>query len=221
LEQSDVDILKARKKAAERKQERKKKPIEPPVAEPIQGEPAPLEAVVAPALQAPEVPTSVTILPAREEPGSESPGGDDAGEQQVEELEFLTFSLGEEAYAIPVKDVREVLRVRTLTQVPNAPAHILGVTSLRGAVLPVIELSTRLGLIPEKRNEKSRIVVVGTDEEDVGLVVDRVLGVLRVLPEAIKPTPENIVQGAAYLSGIARKDDKLYILLDLAKVVEA
>lgn len=217
-----MDILKARKKAAERKQERKtQKPVEPPVAEPQREEQLPVEAAVASAPPAAEAPAPAVVLPSREEPVFESSGEAAAGEAQDEELEFLSFSLGEEAYAIPVKDVREVLRVRTLTSVPNAPAHILGVTSLRGAVLPVIELSTRLGLAPTERNEKTRIVVVGTDEEDVGLVVDRVTGVLRILPEAIKPAPENIEQGAAYLSGIARKDDKLYILLDLSKVVEA
>jgi purine-binding chemotaxis protein CheW len=215
-----MDILKARKKAAERKQEKKKqKPVEPPVAELKQEEQVPpVVSTVAPVVEAT---APAVILPARNEALSESPSGTEAGESQVEELEFLTFFLGAEAYGIPVKDVREVLRVRTLTPVPNAPAHILGVTSLRGAVLPVIELSTRLGLTPQQRNEKSRIVVVGTEEEDVGLVVDRVTGVLRIMPDMIKPAPEHIVQGAAYLAGIARREDKLFILLDLAKVVEA
>lgn len=218
-----MDILKARKKAAERKQERKKqKPVEPPVAEAKQEKLAPpVEAASAPPALVAAVPASVTILPAREEAASDTPSGDDVAETKVEELELLTFHLGEEVYAIPVTGVREVMRIRSLTLVPNAPAYILGVTSLRGTVLPVLDLCVRLGLPSGVRNEKSRVVVVGTNEEDVGLVVDRVVGVLRIMPDAIKPVPENIEQGAAFLRGIVRNEDKLYILLDLEKAVEA
>jgi purine-binding chemotaxis protein CheW len=118
-----------------------------------------------------------------------------------------------------VDDVREVLKRRDLTEVPNTPEHILGVMSLRGTMLTVIDLGRRLGLAPAVGDDRTRIIVVSSGEEDVGLLVDRVTGVLKVMADAIKPPPENIEQGAEYLRGIVRKDDRLVILLDLAKAV--
>ncbi len=137
----------------------------------------------------------------------------------VQEIEMLSFLLGEEEYTVMVDAVKEVLKTRDLTPVPNSPDYVLGVMALRGPVLPVIDLCRRLGLPPGKRDEKSRIIVVSVNEEDAGIQVDRVTGVIRILPDAIRPTPETIEHGAEFLRGIARKDDKLYILLDIEKAV--
>lgn len=216
-----MDILKARKKAAERKKARKKtEKAQPPAALPEQEEaPRPPEPLPAPSVPAAEAAASVVEAPALEEPEAGTIAGEEPPETQTPEVELLSFRLGGEAYAVWVKDVREVLTIRELTLVPNAPSYMLGVTSLRGAMLPVIDLCKRLGLAPGLRDEKSRIIVVSPDEEDVGLIVDRVTGVVRTMPDMIKPTPENIEQGGEFLRGIVRKDDTLYILLDLDKAV--
>jgi len=219
-----MDILKARKKAAERKQERKEAepiqaPIPIPAEEPVQEETSsPAEQESRSPVQAAEI--SVENAPAAviEEHADEIPA-EDTEDEQSDEIDMLSFRLGGEAYAVLVKDVREVLKNRALTPVPNAPPYILGVTALRGAVLPVIDLCVRFGLASGQRDEKSRIIVVKAEEDEVGLVVDRVTGVLTIMPDAIRPTPENIEQGSTYLSGIVRKDEKLYILLDLDKAV--
>jgi purine-binding chemotaxis protein CheW len=145
------------------------------------------------------------------------PTGNEIPETQLQEIEMLSFLLGKEAYAVFVEEVREVLKVRDLTHVPNAPGYVLGITSLRGKMLPVMDLGTRLGLTRAERDEKARIIVVNPDEESVGLMVDRVTGVIRILPEAIKPAPENVEQGTEFLRGIVRHGDKLYIVLDLKK----
>jgi purine-binding chemotaxis protein CheW len=214
-----MDILKARKKAAERKQSRKKtKPVPPP--EPlsaVEGPPHAAEAEPAPMVLSADA--SDSPAPKIEAPSDAAPSEGEAGDTQAQEIDLLSFRLGAESYTLLVNDVREVLKIRTLTPVPNAPPYILGVTALRGMVLPVIDLCIRFGLTPGVRDEKSRIIVVSSDQEDVGLVVDRVTGVLRTMPDAIKPTPENIEQGAAFLRGIVRKDEQLYILLDLEKAV--
>jgi purine-binding chemotaxis protein CheW len=154
-------------------------------------------------------------------PGSESalvPEGADE-EIHAQEIEMLSFLLGGEEYVLPVDEVREVLKSRELTIVPNSPPHILGVTSIRGTVLPVIDLGRRLGLPRAQRDEKARIIIISPDDEDAGIVVDRVTGVMRISPEAIRPAPETVEQGAEFLRGIARKGDRLYILLDLNKAV--
>jgi len=214
-----MDILKARKKSAEQKQSRKKEKSSQPIDTQPEKEESTIPAVIEPTCVVipPEDSALITHTPVAEESAGETLIGDESAAKSVDEIELLSFRLGGEAYALPVKDVREVLKIRALTLVPNAPPYIRGVTSLRGMVLPVIDLCTRIGLSPGVRDEKSRIIIVNSEDEDVGLIVDRVTGVVRIMPDAIKQTPENIEQGTAFLSGIVRKDEVLYILLDLKK----
>jgi purine-binding chemotaxis protein CheW len=142
-------------------------------------------------------------------------------EIQAQEIEMLSFRLGSEEYVLPVDDVQEVLKSRELTTVPNSPPHVLGVTSIRGTVLPVLDLGKRLGLPPATRDDKARIIIICPDDEDAGILVDGVTGVVRISPDTVRPAPETIEQGAEFLKGIARKNDRLYILLDLRKAVGA
>jgi purine-binding chemotaxis protein CheW len=211
-----MDILAARKKAAERAQAQKAAEAEKPAEAPAAASAGP-----PPPAQAPEPAEPQPALPASQAAAekTEAPAESGPVETQTQEIEMLSFRLSGEEYAVMVEDVREVLKIRELTRVPNAPDYILGVTSLRGMMLPVINLCTRLGLKPAERNEKARIIVVSADDEDVGLMVDRVNGVIRVLPDAIKPAPEHVEHGAEYLRGIVRQGDKLYIVLDLHKAV--
>jgi len=149
------------------------------------------------------------------------PGAAPAPEQ---DLEMLSFLLGSEEYVVAVDRVREVLTPREITPVPHAADHLLGVCSLRGIVMPIIDLNLRLGLAASARDEKSRIIVVSLGKDDqVGLFVDRVRGVVRFAPSAVQPTPETVEQGARaeFLKGIARKNDRLYILLDVEKAAGA
>ncbi len=230
-----MDILAARKKAAERKQEQKQperevKPVPPaPPSAPSPPEPAAEQAVPV-AAAAPETAVSpppaeaVSVaLPVTGEAQSavQASSEEAAGDQPAREVEMLSFRLGGEEYALMVDDVKEVLKNRELTQVPNAPEYILGVTALRGPILAVIDLSKRLGLPPAVRDEKSRILVVSSNDEDTGIVVDRVTGVVRIHPEDIRPVPETIERGSEYLRGIVRKNDRLYILLDREKALGA
>jgi purine-binding chemotaxis protein CheW len=213
-----VDILAARKKAAERAQAPKTADRAQPQATLSalpEAETASLTAQAAAPAPLPPNAIAPVSVPATEP--ADSPAERARGEAEVREIEMLSFRLSGEAYAVFVEDVREVLKVRDLTQVPNAAGYILGVTSLRGRMLPVMDLCTRLALKPAERDEKARIVVVSPDEEDVGLLVDRVTGVIKVLPESIKPAPDNVEQGEEFLRGIVRHNDTLYIVLDLLK----
>jgi purine-binding chemotaxis protein CheW len=242
-----MDILAARKKAAEQAgtankpaqeastpaaqpaqsatqstPERAAPPAEHPALEqaappaPPESGSAPVEVVGSPVMAAAVLPRETPLDATAHVPVS-SPGDRDITPQQ--EIELLSFRLGGEEYAVLVADVREVLKNYQLTIVPNTPDYILGVMSLRGTMLPIIDLCKRFGLAPGAKDEKSRIVVTSSAEEEAGLLVDRVTGVFRILPDEIKPVPENIEQGAEFLRGIVRTDDRLYILLDLEKAL--
>lgn len=220
-----LDILAARKKAAERgkKKAGKAETAVPAVASQPEGPALPSKSADAGYVSAKAespVQQAWEAVPADDlESGPAPELEEEAIEPEAQELESLAFRLGSEDYLVAVEQVKEVLKIRDVTPVPHALDFVPGVISLRGNVLPVIDLAKRLDLTPGVQDEKSRIIVVGLDDEDAGLIVDRVTGVVRFLPDEVQPAPETVAQGhgAEYLKGIVRKEGKLYILLDLEK----
>jgi purine-binding chemotaxis protein CheW len=135
-------------------------------------------------------------------------------------LHLLTFALDREEFGIPVRQVREVIRVNAITRVPQVPAHVRGVTNLRGRILAVVEIRTRLGLAEATITPASRIVVVEVMGRALGLLVDRVSQVMKVPVESVAPPPEEVVTAETdFLTGVARWDSRLIMLLDLDKVL--
>ncbi len=110
--------------------------------------------------------------------------------------------------------------MQSITRVPNGPAGVEGVTNLRGRVIPVLDLRQRFGLAQTPPTRQSRIVVAELGEHAVGLVVDGVSEVLRVPTDAVEP-PSALVTGAdsLYLRGVAKIDERLVLLLDLARLL--
>jgi purine-binding chemotaxis protein CheW len=136
------------------------------------------------------------------------------------ELHLVTFALGREEYGIPVTQVREVIRVGDITRVPQAPPHVRGVTNLRGRILPVVELRSRLGLDGAATTPRSRIVVVEVRDRVLGLLVDAVLQVVKMPLETVVPTPEEVrTADSEYIGGVARWNNRLVILLELEQAL--
>jgi purine-binding chemotaxis protein CheW len=136
------------------------------------------------------------------------------------ELHLVTFRLERESFAVPIDRVREVVRVTEITRVPEAPPHIRGVTNLRGRVLPVVELRTRLGLTPAVTTPSSRILVVESHGRLLGLLVDGVSRVVKLPSSSVVPPPEEVLSDRTdYIPGVARMGDLLLILLDLDRAL--
>ncbi|MGB2696105.1 MAG: chemotaxis protein CheW [Dehalococcoidia bacterium] len=136
------------------------------------------------------------------------------------ERQLVVFDLAREAFGIGIEHVREIIRLETITHVPNAPAHVEGVINLRGKVIPVVDLRRRLGLGEAEVTKESRIVVVEVDSEDVGMIVDAVTEVVRVAEGAMEPaSPAVATAESYYVQGIANLTDKLIILLDINRVL--
>lgn len=141
------------------------------------------------------------------------------------ELQVVVFALGEEQFALSVGEVREILDHRAPFRVPNAPAWLLGLTDVRGASVPVIDLRLRLGLTPVTVTPMTRVLVVEVPLAEraavmtLGLTVDRVLDVRSYAAAAMEPPPELGVRWhAEHLRGVLRRDDGFAILLDLASI---
>jgi purine-binding chemotaxis protein CheW len=103
---------------------------------------------------------------------------------------------------------------------PHAPRYVEGITNLRGRVVPIIDLHRRFDLDNKASTADDRIIVVNTSGEDIGLIVDEVSEVLTISEQAVEPAP-NITTtiDSSFITGIAKIDQRLVILLDLEKVI--
>jgi purine-binding chemotaxis protein CheW len=136
------------------------------------------------------------------------------------EQQLVVFDLANEHYGVNISAVESIIKMQAITAVPRAPSFVEGVTNLRGSVVPVIDLRQRFGLPAGEETKETRIVVVEMGGTTVGMVVDGVSEVLSVTEEDIEP-PSPIVMtiDSAFITGIAKVDDRLIILLDLGKVL--
>jgi purine-binding chemotaxis protein CheW len=136
------------------------------------------------------------------------------------ELHLVTFHLGAEEFGIPIETVREVLRVGDITRVPQAPPHVKGITNLRGRIVPIVSIKTRMGLPDTPLTVRSRCVLVEVHGRLLGLLVDAVSSVVKVPAAAVAPPPEEIMTAATdYITGVARMGSRLIILLQLEKAL--
>jgi purine-binding chemotaxis protein CheW len=116
-------------------------------------------------------------------------GGEKAPAAPEQEEHLVTFLLGNEEYGVPVLRAREIVRVGEMTRIPEAPAHIRGVFNLRGRILPVVDLRTRLGLPAAEPTPRSRLVLVDAHGRVLALLVDSVSRMAHVARSALKPPP--------------------------------
>jgi purine-binding chemotaxis protein CheW len=135
--------------------------------------------------------------------------------QRPERLdEFLTFRLGKEEFAVAIDRVREVLRAPSITEVPRAPADVLGVVTVRGEVVPVIDARARLG-VGADRGTGGRIVIVEAGEGPLGVLVDEVASVVRLPRGAIEACPPGLsTEASDCVTGIGRWRDRLFMVVD-------
>jgi purine-binding chemotaxis protein CheW len=148
--------------------------------------------------------------------------GESAAPAPAPLLQLITFRLDAEEFGLPIGSVREVTRVGDITRVPRAPEHVRGVTNLRGRILPVYEIRTRLGLAPLQPGPKARVVVVEVRGRLLGLLVDAVAQVQKVPADRLVATPDEVRSGHTdYLTGVVHLGERLIILLDLERALGA
>ena len=140
-----------------------------------------------------------------------------------EEIQLVVFRIGEEEFGVDINQVREIVKLVSITRMPKAPVFIEGVVNLRGQIITVIDLAKRLDLPSKGRTETSRIMVVEVGGNVVGMVVDSVSEVLRLSTTDIEDTPSLIETEVheRYLRGVGKIGDRLLILLDLKQVLTA
>jgi purine-binding chemotaxis protein CheW len=135
------------------------------------------------------------------------------------DLKVIVFQLKSEEYAIPVDQVQSIERMQHITRVPRVTDFIKGVINLRGVVTPIIDLRKRFQIEEAAYTESTRIIITHVEEKNIGLIVDSANDVIDIPGGFIEPPPE--VVGSVetkYISGIAKLERRLLILLDPEKV---
>lgn len=137
------------------------------------------------------------------------------------ETQYVTFSLGNERFAVPVAMVREILDYRDAFKIPNGPDYLLGLTDVRGQGVPTIDLRHRLGLERIAPTPNTRILVVDVPLPgrilSLGLVADRVYEVTPFSSHQVEAPPDIGVQWRSeYIQGVVRREDGFVVLIDLA-----
>lgn len=142
----------------------------------------------------------------------------DTDEEQ--NLLLVTFGLGGAWYGLAASQVQEVILVEDNTVVYHAPAYVRGIINLRGKIVTVLDLETKLGLPAPTVSEESRILIVAWNHEQVGLLVEMVSEVITLNEDQIGEVPMNISEGLSrFLSGVYTSENRLIGILDLEKVL--
>lgn len=164
--------------------------------------------------RSPEPPVVKALAPRRAEGRSAMQRADELGKR----AEYLAFMLGTEAYAIEIGNIVEILKPLPITEVPRADPQVVGVMSVRGRLVTVIDLKRRFRLAPTfSMDKKSRILLVSAPEEEIGLLVDEVLQVYRLAETEIEPSAVLGSEQQPHVVGIGRPPGgAVLLLLDLA-----
>lgn len=132
----------------------------------------------------------------------------------VEPQEFIAFHVGEQTYCIDIITVREIRGWTPATPLPHAPSFVRGVINLRGSVLPVVDLAARLGLPIKEPTARHAVIVVQSNGQIVGLLVEAVSNIMTIAPDAIQPTPEVASElSKSFIQGIVAADQQVISVL--------
>lgn len=133
-------------------------------------------------------------------------------------MKAVTFTLVDKEYAVAVEKIREVIRMRKITPIPDSAAFVEGVISLRGKVIPLINLRKKLGLGLAELTRANRIIITQCGRHVLGVIVDKITDVI-TLDEASIEAPDAVLKEAKYLIGLGKIGKRLILLADIEKLL--
>ncbi len=135
--------------------------------------------------------------------------------------QFVGFRLAEQDYAFRIEQIQEIVIPDRLTQLPQVPDYIEGVSNLRGTIIPVVSLRRLLSLPAVARDSETRTIVVNVQPRIIGCTVDSVTQVLRIAPGEILPAPDMLTgEGGCFIDGFAKVDSRLVTLLNVPQLLD-
>jgi purine-binding chemotaxis protein CheW len=146
----------------------------------------------------------------------------EAEKQEEEIVEILTFRLLKEEFAFEISHLNEILRLQRITPVPKMPEYVRGITSLRGKIIPVIDLKKKLSLSEnsDPHDTKNKILIIKGARGPVGAVVDRVVAVLRIARHDILPPPSHLSDiELKFIDGVAVIDKRFISIINMKEAI--
>jgi purine-binding chemotaxis protein CheW len=143
--------------------------------------------------------------------------------ERVGEAQFVTLGIEREIFAVPVEAVHEILDMRPVSRIPEAPPYLAGLIDVRGRGVPVIDLRVKLGLAATAATENTRILVLeiplGGRRLTLGLIADRVFEVMALDLAQVEPPPDiGVAWRSDYIRGVGRRGDGFVVIFDLARL---
>lgn len=140
--------------------------------------------------------------------------------QALKENIYITFKVGNELYGIDVSYVDTIIQLPAITRVPAAPSYFAGIINLRGEIIPVMSLNRRFNGVEDTFSSKSSIIVLDMgDDRLMGVIIDDVREVVTFDDRDLEGSSPFISKEASFISGIAKKEDDLIAILDIATLL--
>jgi len=142
-----------------------------------------------------------------------------------EQLQLVTFQLGEELYGIDIMNVKEIQKVKEIRDIPNAPMYVEGIFNLRGNIIPVINLHKRFHLRKAELSEEDKMLsgfmIISINGRLIGVYIDKVSRVLTIERSEIQPPPQMITGiGSEYIQGVVKENDGYLIILEITRLFD-
>lgn len=131
-------------------------------------------------------------------------------------LQVIGFVVGNEEFAVPILNVKEIVKPTEFTRVPGTPPYVLGVFNMRGNVYPLINLRLKFGLPAIKQDKDTRYLIVHQNDEIAGFVIDKLTAAITLPSSSIDPVPETLASNqAGMIDGVGKREDHLITILKI------
>ena len=139
------------------------------------------------------------------------------------QVQLVTFQLGEELYGVDIMDVKEIVKVCDVRQIPNAPYYVEGIFNLRSEIIPVMNLHKRFQIkkleVGEDEEMEGGFIILNIDNNKIGIIIDKIARVVTVDMADVKAPPQMISGiGTEYIQGVIRQEEHYLIMLDIRKL---
>ncbi len=152
------------------------------------------------------------------------PASDSRSEDEVLDKtrtsQFVAFEVDRQRYAFRIEQIQEIVILDQVTRTPQTADCIEGVSNLRGTIIPIVNLRSRMGLQPKPADDQTRAIIVNVGQRMIGCTVDAVTQVIRIADQAVQPAPSTLAVAGDYISGFAKMDDGLVILLNVDQLLD-
>jgi purine-binding chemotaxis protein CheW len=136
-------------------------------------------------------------------------------------IQLVSFMLAKEEYGVEVLKVREIIRMPSITKMPNTMQYVEGIINLRGKVIPIISMRKRFGLPENENNSQTRIIIMEVAGSLTGFIVDAVSEVIRIHSSEIQPPPTMVLScgiGQEFITGVFNHAERLLIIMDVDRM---